>query len=60
VQQFVLLINRYKLYQHAPTSIKKDIPELALGQSPSILSVGNITRIPAFAGNLKAIPVFGS
>jgi hypothetical protein len=32
-QQFAHLIGRCKMYQHLPSSIKKDIPELALGES---------------------------
>jgi hypothetical protein len=32
-QQFAHLIGRCKMYQHLPSSIKKDIPELALGDN---------------------------
>jgi hypothetical protein len=32
-QQFAHLIGRCKMYQHLPTSVKKDVPELALGES---------------------------
>ena len=32
-QQFAHLIGRCKMYQHLPSSVKKDIPELSLGES---------------------------
>jgi hypothetical protein len=32
-QQFAHLIGRCKMYHHLPTSLKQDIPELALGES---------------------------
>jgi hypothetical protein len=32
-QQFAHLIGRCKMYQYLPSSVKKDIPELALGES---------------------------
>jgi hypothetical protein len=32
-QQFAQLIGRCKMYQHLPASVKKDIPELSLGEA---------------------------